>query len=112
MTDPDNPRDPFGTDRRTAQGFRYDPDMERLARLRDTDPAGFRALGPRIALSVGTYEMFREAAQRHGLHGRPAADPVPPAGTLAHAIHHDLKRAGHIPDDPAATDKPRESFYA
>lgn len=60
---------------RLARAFEHDPEMERLAALRD-DPARWSALPQGARLSVGYYVASREAARSLGVDtATPAATP-------------------------------------
>lgn len=49
-----------------AAEFRPDPRLERLIRLRQTDPKGFARFGPETTIALGYYESRRTAAGYEG----------------------------------------------
>ncbi|MEU8131945.1 hypothetical protein [Streptodolium elevatio] len=51
---------------RRAAAWRYNPEMERLAALRDKDPAAYERLSPTVHMSLGYYDQDKAVAQQFG----------------------------------------------
>ena len=50
-----------------ASLFRYDPEMERAAKLKETDPAYFETLGAGTKTALGYYLSAKAAAEAKGI---------------------------------------------
>jgi hypothetical protein len=72
----DDPTPQQSAEHRKADAFRFDPGMERLHRMRTTDPAGFRLLSAQMKTSLGYYTEARRAAEAVGMD---ITDPGPHA---------------------------------
>lgn len=52
--------------RRQADSWRYNPAMERLRAMKDSNPNQYDLMGPVVHLSLGHYEADKECAARLG----------------------------------------------
>lgn len=53
--------------KQAGAGWRHDPEMERLVKLRDTRPEAYDAMSPTVKMALGYYLSGKDAARAEGL---------------------------------------------